>query len=88
MPEDQTKELINALKQTNELLSKGASLRFAFYRGLVGGFGGIIGATMLVALFVWIVSRLELIPILGSFVSQITDFVVQNSVLSDPRINP
>lgn len=78
-------ELINTLHRTNRLLAKSASLKYAFLRGLATGFGGILGATLVVGVFVWGLSRLEFIPIIGTFVSQITDFVVNNSSIPDPR---
>jgi len=59
----------------------------AFFRGLVTGFGGVLGATLLLTLFVWGLSRLEVIPVVGTFVSQVTDFVVQNSSIQDPRLS-
>lgn len=83
--EKEKDELIKSIEKTNRLLSKSASLKYAFLRGLATGFGGILGATIVLAVFVWGLSRLEFIPIIGNFVSQITDFVVNNSSISDPR---
>ncbi|PIR42394.1 hypothetical protein CO058_01235 [candidate division WWE3 bacterium CG_4_9_14_0_2_um_filter_35_11] len=74
------------LKKLNKLLGRSVSLKQAFYRGLATGFGGLLGATLLVTVVVWGLSRLEFIPIIGTFVTQITDFVVNNSAIADPRI--
>lgn len=79
-------DINSTLKQTNKLLIKFTSLRLAFLRGLLTGFGGILGATLLLALFVWGLSSLEVIPVIGTFVSQVIDFVVQNSSIPDPRL--
>lgn len=82
----QDEELLKAIHKTNRLLAKTASLKYAFFRGLATGFGGILGATLILTIFVGGLSRLEFVPIIGNFVSQITDFVVNNSSIPDPRI--
>lgn len=80
MAEDQTQELINSINKSNKIMTKSASLRYSFLRGLASGFGGILGATLILTIFLWFLSQLEYVPIIGGFISQITDFVVQNSL--------
>ncbi|PJA41303.1 hypothetical protein CO178_00490 [candidate division WWE3 bacterium CG_4_9_14_3_um_filter_34_6] len=84
--EKEITKLERQLKITNRLLHKFTSLKWAFYRGVLSGLGGIIGATLVLTFTVWILSRLEFVPIVGHFVTQITNFVVTNSVIHDPRI--
>lgn len=45
--------------------------RAAFLRGIVAGFGGVIGATLLVALLLWILSLFNSLPIIGGFIDTI-----------------
>ncbi len=80
MAENQTQELINSINKLNKIMSKSVSLRYSFLRGMASGFGGILGATLILTIFLWILSQLEYVPIIGGFISQITDFVVQNSL--------
>ena len=45
-----------------------------FFRGLFFGFGSVIGATVLLALLVWLLSQLgALVPFLSDFIQQILD---------------
>ena len=80
MAESQTQELINSINKLNKIMTKSTSLRYSFLRGLASGFGGILGATLILTIFLWILSKLEYVPIIGGFISQIADFVVQNSL--------
>ena len=43
----------------------------AFLKGVVGGFGGVIGATLLIAVLLWGLSFFTTVPILGRFVQNI-----------------
>lgn len=72
MAENQTQELINSINKLNRIMVKSTNLRYSFLRGLASGFGGILGATLILAIFLWGLSKLEYVPIIGSFVSQIT----------------
>ncbi len=49
--------------------------RAAFLRGVVGGFGGVIGATILVALLLWLLSFFHSLPIVGDFVETIRNTI-------------
>ncbi len=54
-----------------------------FWNNVIGGIGWAIGAaiggTILIALIGFALKKVNLIPVIGSFVAQIADFVVQNS---------
>ncbi len=39
--------------------------RTAFTKGLVSGFGGVLGATLVVALLLWLLSLLNQVPFVG-----------------------
>lgn len=49
-----------------------------FVRGIFQGFGAVIGATILVSISLYFISRLELVPIIGTFVTNIIKFVQVN----------
>ena len=51
--------------------------RTAFLKGIAQGVGGVIGATVIVALLIWLLSLFQEIPVLGHFVDSI-----QNSLQS------
>ena len=42
-------------------------------RGLASGLGWVIGATILVSIFTYILAQIEFIPILGDWVSQLIE---------------
>jgi hypothetical protein len=48
-----------------------AVYRTAFFRGIAQGVGGIIGATLVIALLIWLLSLFEQVPFLGHFVDSI-----------------
>ena len=45
----------------------------SLFRGLVSGFGWVLGATILVSLFTYTLSQIEFIPILGELVSELIE---------------
>lgn len=49
--------------------------RFSFLKGIASGFGGVIGATIVVALVIWLLSFFESIPLIDRFVEQIENSV-------------
>ena len=44
---------------------------FNFIKGLLSGLGWVIGATILVSVFTFILSKFEFIPIIGELISKI-----------------
>lgn len=50
---------------------------FSFLKGLMVGFGSVLGASVLVALFIYIMGQISLIPVLGDFVQDIVKEVQQ-----------
>ncbi len=49
--------------------------RIAFIKGIVGGFGGVIGATLVVALLLWVFSILGHVPLIRPFVDNLRDTI-------------
>ena len=50
-------------------------LKMSFFRGVFTGLGSIIGATIVVALVLWILSLLESIPFIGPIIENIEETV-------------
>lgn len=51
----------------------------AFLKGVLGGVGGVIGATIVVALLLWALSLFGSLPIIGGFLE-----TIQNTIESGP----
>ncbi len=58
------------LKDSGIVPSKGY-YRAAFLRGVVSGLGGVIGATILVGLLLWVLSWFHSVPVVGNLVDTI-----------------
>ncbi len=43
----------------------------AFLKGILGGVGGVIGATIVIALLLWVLSLFGDIPLIGHFVETV-----------------
>lgn len=52
-------------------LSKGQLYKASFLKGIFAGMGGVIGATIFVALILWLLSLFHHIPLIGPFVNAI-----------------
>ncbi|KKQ72169.1 MAG: DUF5665 domain-containing protein [Candidatus Gracilibacteria bacterium] len=44
-------------------------------KGLAFGFGSILGATVIVALFIFILSQIQLVPVVGDFVKSLLEYM-------------
>jgi len=87
MPETKLKAEIQLAKEMKELTKELQKLKdqeflqvfkrpvkflwFSFLKGLMVGFGSVLGASILVALFVYLVAQISLVPIVGDFVEDI-----------------
>ncbi len=60
---------------------------FAFLKGLMVGFGSVLGASVLVGLFVYIMGQISLIPIIGDFVQDIVSQVQGEEVQVEKQVN-
>ena len=46
-------------------LDAAKSYRTTFFKGVLGGFGGVIGATVVVAILLWVLSLFDQIPFIN-----------------------
>lgn len=49
----------------------------AFLKGVVTGVGGVIGATLVIALLLWLLSLFDSVPLIGGFVEAIRNTIDQ-----------
>lgn len=56
-------------------LDKKQMLKTSFLKGVVSGLGGVIGATLLAALIVWLLSLFSSVPLVGRFVDKVNNSV-------------
>ena len=56
--------------------------KFSFLKGVATGVGGVIGATVVIAILLGILSKFEQVPIIGPFVNK-----VQNSIETGSTVN-
>lgn len=60
-------------------LNKAQSYKMSFVKGLFQGFGGVIGATILVAALIWVLSLFGEIPLIGDFAHKVQNTVDQSN---------
>jgi hypothetical protein len=59
-------------------LDKNQSYKMSFIKGVFGGFGGVVGATLVVALLIWILSLLSNVSLVEKVVTPINDTIKQS----------
>ncbi len=52
-------------------IDRKATIGFSFLKGLASGIGGILGATLILALLIWMLSFFNEVPIIGPFVDTV-----------------
>jgi len=52
-------------------VNRNEMLKMSFIKGLVTGFGGVIGATIVVAILAWFLSLFDTIPLIGPLVDKV-----------------
>ncbi len=57
---------------------KKVTKKYIFYQfvgGIFSGLGGVVGATIVFALLIFILSKMELVPIIGDFAAKVVSVV-------------
>lgn len=53
--------------------------KMSFLKGVVAGFGGVVGATIVVALLIWVLNLFDQVPLLGPLTNKIQHTVQTKS---------
>lgn len=56
-------------------VDKKEMMKMSFLKGVLGGLGGVIGATIVVALLIWLLSLFDTVPLIGPLIENIQDSV-------------
>ena len=51
--------------------NRAALYRTAFFKGVLTGVGGVVGATVVIALLIWLLSLFNNVPLIGGFMESI-----------------
>ena len=49
--------------------------KMSFLKGVAAGFGGVVGATIIVAILLWVLNLFDQVPLIGPFTDKIHDTV-------------
>jgi len=58
-------------------LDRNTMYKMSFLKGVAAGLGGIVGATIIVALLLWILTWFSQVPLIGHFTDKVTQTVEQ-----------
>lgn len=58
-------------------IDRNQSYKNSFIKGVLGGFGGVLGATIVVALLLWGLSFFNEVPLVGPFVNNVRHSIEQ-----------
>jgi hypothetical protein len=56
-------------------LDRNTTYKMSFLKGVAAGFGGVIGATIVVALLIWILSLFDSFPLVGPIIDNFQETV-------------
>ena len=81
-----TKE-ISRLKKMDFMQVFNHPVKFLFYsflKGLMIGFGSVLGASVLVGIFIYVLAQIRLVPILGDFVQEVINQIQTEQSFKSP----
>ncbi len=67
-------KMLNNIYETG-YIDHNQAYKYSFFKGLASGFGGVIGATIVVAILLWLLSAFKQVPFVGPFVDSIKQTV-------------
>lgn len=59
-------------------------LFYSFLKGLMIGFGSVLGASVLVGIFIYVLAQIRLVPILGDFVQEVINQIQTEQSVKAP----
>lgn len=71
---EQLGRVVNSIFETG-YLDKKQAYKTSFIKGILSGVGGVIGATVIVALLLWVLSFFNNVPLVGKFSNKIKQTV-------------
>lgn len=71
-------EFIKVLKHPWKLMF------YSLLKGMMAGFGSVLGATVIVALFIYLLSQISFVPIIGDFVQEILGQITSTEEIVEP----
>ena len=75
MPKTKEELLIEEIKETNRLLKKSLSRKHSFVRGIWVALGTIVGGSLFIALLIWFLTWLKVIPVIGTPAGELLKYV-------------
>lgn len=49
--------------------------KMSFFKGVAAGLGGVVGATIIVAILLWVLNLFDQVPLIGPFADKLHDTV-------------
>ena len=77
IPDELTEEIKKLNTVINRLYKKQSFMR-SFVNGVFMGLGSVVGATLVVAVIVYLLNQVNLIPVIGNWLSQIISEALTN----------
>lgn len=71
---EQLGRMLENIYQTG-YIDKNQMYKMSFVKGLLSGVGGVLGATLVVAFLLWVLSLFDSIPFIGPVIDSIRDTV-------------
>jgi hypothetical protein len=80
---------LKSLEFVKVLKKPGRFFAYSFIHGLLVGFGSVLGATLVVAIFIYLLTQISFVPIIGGFVENILEEInpssAPQSILEEPQ---
>lgn len=71
---EQLGRAVSAIFETG-YLDKNQAYKTSFFKGIFSGLGGVIGATLVAALIIWLLSFFGNVPLIGKFVTKVNQTI-------------
>lgn len=76
--EETLQKILIELQNNNAMLKRANSTKWTFLRGVVIGFGSIIGGTIVVSIALWFLSTIKIVPFVGNVAGDTLQFIQEN----------